>query len=102
MREGNIMTAKRNAATNIPAERKPPASDARAPTHRRRRKFVAAVLGLAALATVGALAVVGTFVGHAAGLTNRATAPSTSGTPAARTPASPPGTTPLSRQTQAA
>jgi hypothetical protein len=51
MREGNIMTRNQNAATDIPAGRKPPAFGARAPTRRQRRML----LGLAVLATVGAL-----------------------------------------------
>jgi hypothetical protein len=96
MREGIIMTAKPDAATNIPAERKPPASPASggpAPTHRRRRKFLLAVLGLAALATVTALAAVGTFLGHAAGLTNCAAAPSNCSYPGLANTGVPAGTT---------
>src|SRR6266567_3118943 len=96
MREGNIMTAKRNAASNIPAERKPPASPAsgaHAPTRRRRRMFVAAMLGLAALATVGALAAVGTFTGHAAGLLNCAAVPSNCSYPGLANTGVPAGTT---------
>ena len=93
------MTAKRNAASNIPAERKPPASPAsgaHAPTRRRRRMFVAAVLGLAALATVGALAAVGTFIGHAAELTNCAAAPSNCSYPGPANTGVPAGTTLMS------
>ncbi len=99
MREGNIMTAKQNAAANIPPERKPPASptsDGPASTRRRRRMFVAAVLGLAALATVAALAAVGTFVGHAAGLLNCATAPSNCSYPGPANTGVPAGTTLIS------
>jgi hypothetical protein len=89
------MTAKRNTATNIPPERKPPASPAsgaRAPTRHRRRMLVA-VLGVAALATAGAIAVVGTFTGHAAGLTNCATAPSNCSYPDPSNTGVPAGTT---------
>src|SRR6266536_1676506 len=99
MREGNIMTAKPAAATNTPPERKPPASPASggpASTRRRRRMFVAAVLGLAALATVAALAAVGTFVGPAAGLLNCATAPSNCSYPGPANTGVPAGTTLIS------
>ena len=90
------MTAKPDAATNIPAERDPPASPPSggpAPTRRRRRMFVAAVLGLAALATVAALAVAGTFTGHAAGLINCAANPVSCGYPGATNTGVPSGTT---------
>ena len=96
MREGNIVTAKPDAATNIPPERKPPASPASggpAPTRRRGRMFVVAVLGLAALATAAALAAVGTFLGHAAGLTNCASAPSNCNYPGPSNTGVPAGTT---------
>jgi hypothetical protein len=96
MREGNIMTAKPDGAINIPPEQKPPASPASggpAPTRRRRRMFVVAVLGLAALATAAALAAVGTFLGHAAGLTNCATAPSNCNYPGPANTGVPAGTT---------
>jgi hypothetical protein len=76
MREGNVMTTKRSAASHIRSGREPPASPApgaRASTGRRRRMFVAAVLGVAALVTVGAFAVVGVFNGNAAVLTDCAT-----------------------------
>ena len=90
------MTAKPDAATNIPPERKPPASPASggpAPARRRRRMFVVAVLGLAALATAAALAAVGTFLGHAAGLLNCAPAPSNCNYPGASNTGVPAGTT---------
>ena len=93
------MTAKPNGATNIPPERKPrasPASGGPAPTRRRRRMFVVAVLGLAALATAAALAAVGTFLGHAAGLTNCAAAPSNCNYPGPANTGVPAGTTLIS------
>src|SRR6266702_1777806 len=59
MREGNVMTTKRNAAAHIRIGRKSPASPAsgaRASTGRRSRMFGPAVLSVVALAAVGALA----------------------------------------------
>jgi len=73
MREGNIMTTRRNAAARVRRGREPPASTgsgARASTGRRRRRLGAAALGVAAVATVGALAVGGAFNGNASVLTN--------------------------------
>src|SRR6266704_5577 len=59
MREGHVMTAKRNTAANFPAGRKPTASSASgapASASRKNRLAGAAVLGVAALAAAGALA----------------------------------------------
>ena len=70
------MTTNRNDATHIRTGPESPASGARAPTSRRRRMFGAAVLGVAALAVLGALAAVGAFNGNAAVLTNCAATPS--------------------------
>jgi Right handed beta helix region len=63
------MTTRPNAAAHIGAGREPPAG-------RRRRMFIAAVVGVAALATMSALAAVGAFNGNAAALTNCAAKPS--------------------------
>ena len=63
------MAADRNAGKHIRTGRAPPASGALAPTGRRRRIFVAAVLGAAALAAMSVLAAVGAFNGNAAALT---------------------------------
>ena len=63
------MAANRNAGKNIGTGREPPASGAGAPTGRRRRIFLAAVLGTAALAAMSVLAAVGAFNGNAATLT---------------------------------
>jgi len=90
------MTAKPDAATNIPPEREPhasPPSGGPAPTRHRRGMFITAVLGLAAVATVAALAVAGTFLGHAAGLTNCAANPVNCGYPGATNTGVPAGTT---------
>ena len=73
------MTIGPNAATHIGAGREPPGSPASGghqPGGRRRRIFVAAVLGVAALAAMSALAAVGAFNGNAAALTNCAAKPS--------------------------
>ncbi len=89
------MSTKRNAATHIRTGREPPAlpaSGARTSTRRRRRMFGAAALGVAALATVASLAVVGTFIGHAAVLTCAAT-PSSCSYPDATNTGVPSGTT---------
>jgi len=87
------MTAEPNAAANIPADRKPPASGGPEPAHRRRRIFVAVLFGLAALATVAVLGAVGNFLGHAAGLTNCAAAPSNCSYPGPANTGVPVGTT---------
>ena len=63
------MAANRNAGKHIGTGREPPASGAGAPTGRRRRIFLAAVLGTAALAAMSVLAAVGAFNGNAATLT---------------------------------
>jgi hypothetical protein len=89
MREGNIMTRKQNAATDIPAARRPTAFGARAPTRRHRRTL----LSLAVLATVGALVMLGTYLGHAGGLTNCAAAPGNCSFPDAANSGVPAGTT---------
>jgi hypothetical protein len=73
------MTTKPDDATNIPADRNSPASPASGapePARRRRRMFLRAVIGLAALATIAVIAAVSNFFGLAAGLTNCANAPS--------------------------
>jgi Right handed beta helix region len=89
------MTAKQSAAANIRTGREPPAppaSGARATPGRRRRMFVAAVLGVAALAAMSALAAVGAFNGNAAPLTNCAAKPSSCGYPDATNTGVPSGT----------
>jgi hypothetical protein len=87
------MTTQRNAATHIPNGREPPASPAPG-AGRRRRTLGAAVLGVAALATVIALlAAVGVFNGNAAPLTNCAAKPSTCSYPDATNTGVPAGTT---------
>ena len=63
------MAADRNAGKHIGAGWEPPASGGGAPTGRRRRIFVATVLGAAALAAMSVLAAVGAFNGNAAALT---------------------------------
>jgi Right handed beta helix region len=97
MREGNVMTTKRNAATTIRTERElpaSPASGARAAAGRRSRVLGAAVLSVAALAAVGALAGSGTEGrADAAVLTNCAATPSTCGYPDATNTGVPSGTT---------
>ncbi len=70
--------------SNIRPGREPPtspASGARPRAGRRRRMLLAAVLGAAALATVGSLAAVGAFNGNAAVLANCAGTPSRCGYP---------------------
>ena len=57
------MTTNRDDATHIRTGPESPASGAPAPTSRRCRMFGAAVLGIAALAVLGALAAVGAFNG---------------------------------------
>ena len=70
------MTIGPNAASHIGAGREPPGSGGHQPGGRRRRIFVAAVLGVAVLAAMSALAAVGAFNGNAAALTNCAAKPS--------------------------
>jgi Right handed beta helix region len=74
-----------NAAAHIGAGREPPAS-------RRRRMFIAAVVGVAALAAMSALAAVGAFNGNAAALTNCAAKPSSCQYPDATNTGVPAGT----------
>jgi hypothetical protein len=95
MREGNVMTSKRNAAARIRTGRELPASPASGehpPAGRRRRMFAAAVLSVAALAVLGALAAVGAFNGNAAVLTNCAALPSSCNYPGATNTGVPAGT----------
>jgi hypothetical protein len=90
------MTTKRQAATHIRTGREPPASPAsgaRAPRGRRRRVFVATVLGVAALAATSTLAAVGAFNGNAAPLTNCSATPASCGYPGATNTGVPAGTT---------
>ena len=93
------MTTGRNDASHIPIEGEPPASPtapasgAGMPNGRRRRTLVLAALGAAALITVGSLAVVGIFTGHAAGINNCAVTPSKCGNPDATNTGVPSGTT---------
>jgi hypothetical protein len=90
------MTTKQNAASHIRTGREPPASPpsgARATPSRRRRMFVPAVLGVAALAAMSALAAVGAFNGNAAVLTNCAGTLSSCNYPAATNTGVPAGTT---------
>ena len=90
------MTTKRTDANHIRAGREPPASAGSAvgaPTGRRRRVLVAAVLAVAALAAMSALAAVGAFSGHAGVLANCAATPSKCGYPDATNTGVPTGTT---------
>src|SRR6266568_1131917 len=87
MREGHVMTAKRNTAANFPAGRKPTASSASgapASASRKNRLAGAAVLGVAALAAAGALAG-GAARADATVLTNCAPTPGTCSYPAGTT-----------------
>jgi hypothetical protein len=87
------MTTQPNAATHIPNGREPPASPAPG-AGRRRRTLGAAVLGVAALATVIALlAAVGVFNGNATPLINCAAKPSSCNYPDATNTGVPAGTT---------
>ena len=89
------MTARKNAAANIPVGRKSatsPASGAPASASRKNRLAGAAVLGVAALAAAGALAGAAGPAG-AAVLTNCAPAPGTCSYPSAATTGVPAGTT---------
>src|SRR6266567_2957049 len=95
MREGHVMTAKRNTAANFPAGRKPTASSASgapASASRKNRLAGAAVLGVAALAAAGALAG-GAARADATVLTNCAPTPGTCSYPGAATTGVPAGTT---------
>ena len=89
------MTTKPNDS-HIPTGREPPASPESGDEHpragRRRRALVAAVIGAAALITVGSLAAVGVFNGNAATLTNCAGTPSKCGYPDATNTGVPAGT----------
>jgi hypothetical protein len=88
------MTTKPNAGTRIPIGPKPPASPASgARSGRRGRKFGVAVLGAAALATVGALAWGTVNWAHATVPTNCAAALSRCGYPDATNTGVPTGTT---------
>ncbi len=90
------MTTKRNDAARIRTGREPPGSPASGehpPAGRRRRMFVAAVLGVAALAVLSALAAVGAFNGNAAALTNCAALPTSCNYPGATNTGVPAGTT---------
>jgi hypothetical protein len=95
MREGNVMITNRIAAAHIRIGRKSPASPAsgaRAFTGRRSRTFGAALLGAAALVTVGALAGGPANRAGAAVLTNCAAKPSSCGYPDATNTGVPSGT----------
>ena len=88
------MTAKRNAATHIRTGREPPASsESGARVGRRRQRLIGAVVGVATLATLGALAVVGAFNGNASPLTNCAATLASCGYAAATNTGVPAGTT---------
>jgi hypothetical protein len=94
MKEGNLMTASRNAATDTPAGHAAPgalASGARA--GRRSGRAAAAVLGVAALAAAGVLAGGGASRADAAVLTNCAANPASCGYPGATNTGVPSGTT---------
>jgi hypothetical protein len=95
--KGNVMTASRNAATDIPAGRTSPAAPAsgtRGSASRRSRRLGAAVLGVAALAATSALAVGGAGSrADAAVLTNCAASPSACGYPDATNSGVPAGMT---------
>ncbi len=96
MREGNVVTTKRNAANHIPIGREPPASPAsggRASTGRRRRLYGVAVVSGAALAVAGVLVWAGAQGrAHAEGLNCSAT-PSQCGYPDATNSGVPSGMT---------
>jgi hypothetical protein len=95
MKEGHVMTARKNTAANFPVGRKSaasPASGAPASASRKRRLAGAAVLGIAALAAAGALAG-GAGRADAAVLTNCAPTPGTCNYPTAATTGVPAGTT---------
>jgi hypothetical protein len=86
------MTTRMNAAAPVRTEQKSSAPGARPSAGRRRRRLGAAVLGVAALATAGALGA-GGATAHAAVLTNCAASPSACGYPDATNTGVPSGTT---------
>jgi len=89
------MTIGPDDASHIGAGREPPgtpASGGHPPGGRRRRIFVAVVLGAAVLAALSALAAVGAFNGNAAALTNCAAKPSSCQYPDATNTGVPAGT----------
>ena len=86
------MTTKRNAAPRVPGQ-EPPDSPGSGAQAGRRSRFRLAVLAVAALATMGVLALVLVFVGHASVPTDCAVALTNCGYPGATNAGVPAGTT---------